>query len=98
MSVASYVKAPGAILDYSLTWGSWLLTGETIGTSTWAITSETTANLSDLSVLSSQISGGITTAWLQAGVVGTTYTASNTVTTSAGRTDERSITVTIQAR
>jgi len=98
MTVATYTKAPTAILDYSLTWGSWLLATETITLSSWAITSETTANGSDLTVLTSQINGAITTAWLQAGVVGTTYTASDTVTTSAGRTDTRSITLTIQPR
>ena len=105
MSVASYLKGPGNVtLDYSLDWGSWLLQGETITTSTWAITSEAAPVETDLFVEVNEsgpntlITGGITTAWLTQGTVGTVYEAVNTLVTSAGRTDERSIQITIQAR
>jgi len=73
--VASYTKAPGSTLDYSLDWGSWLQAGEII-----------------------VVVIAITTAWLQAGVVGVQYTVTNTVTTSLGRVDERSILVDVENR
>jgi hypothetical protein len=96
--VASYIKDPSAILDYSLDWGSWLQSNETISGATWAITPSQTAQTGDLAVKMSAVAGGVTTAWLQNGVVGCQYTASCTITTSLGRTDVRSISIDVEDR
>jgi len=96
--VASYTKAPGSTLDYSLDWGSWLQAGEIIVGSTWAITPSQAPQTGDATIQQSAVVIAITTAWLQAGVVGVQYTVTNTVTTSLGRVDERSILVDVENR
>lgn len=98
MNVNDYIKAPGATLDYSLDYRSWLLTGETINSSTWAITSDQAPVAGDMTQTQAVIAGGVTTVWLTAGALGTVYTAANTVITSGGRTDTRSIGLTITQR
>lgn len=74
--------APGAVLDYGFDWSAWLSTGETITGSTWAVDSGLTQSQSAWSPTVSIV-------FLAGGVSGTTYTATNTIMTSAGRTDSR---------
>ncbi len=92
MSIAAYLKAPGATLDFGNDWGSWLHAGETITASTWA------ASGTGLIVAGSSVASGTAIAWLSGGTVGTTYTVANRITTSQGRTDERTFTVQVVAR
>lgn len=92
MSIGNYPKAPGATLDYTLDWGSWLESGETISSSAWAIT-DPVASMGGVTVFQSNVIGNTTTVWLQGGADGITYTVSNTVRTTSGRIDTRSITV-----
>lgn len=102
MSIDTYIKAPGATLDYSLDWASWLAPGETILTSTWAVTGGSTPTADPLDLVQTQniiVPGAIsTTVWLTAGLSGVSYNAANTVVTSAGRTDTRSIEVQVWPR
>lgn len=72
-------KDPDELCDFSIDWEGRIGSGDTIQTSTWTVTG------AGLTVASSGISGTITTAWLQAGTVGTEYRVTNRITTSAGR-------------
>lgn len=98
LTVAKYVKDPGATLDYSLDWGSWLQANETIPSASWAITPSQDPQDADVVVANSSVTGSVTTVWLSSGVVGCQYRASCTVTTSAGRTDVRSILLDVELR
>lgn len=85
----TYIKDPEAILDYQWDWGDWLDSSETITSHT--VTAET-----GLIVDSSSESDGAVTAWLSGGTAGDDYEVVCHVVTSAGREDDR--TITIQAR
>jgi len=85
-------KDPQAVLDYTIDWTKWLdEAGDAIATSTWIVptglTKVTETNTTKLA-----------TVWLSGGTVGTNYTVTNRITTAAGRTDDRSITIRVQER
>jgi hypothetical protein len=100
MSVASYTKDPGATLDYSLDWGSWLQNGELITAAAWSVSLALGGSLEagDLSMTHNSVSGGVATAWFTAGVTGTQYLCACTITTSLGRMDVRSILIDVEPR
>lgn len=86
-----FLKDPDAILDYEFDWSAWLQSGETIAsnevTVIGSITKESvTAN--DTAVA----------AWVSGGTVGETATIACKITTSAARTDERTISLRIRER
>jgi len=89
--MTSFTKDPDAILDYSIEWSKWLA-GDQIQTSTWSVSDPSieTANASNTTTR--------TTVWLSEGVPGQPYTVTNRITTSGGRTDERSFTIQVQNR
>lgn len=78
-----FEHAPNAKLDYGFDWTAWLASDETISISTW--TTDTLTNSSP------QIAGKITSVFVEGGVVGTSYKIVNTITTSVGRVDSRTI-------
>lgn len=79
-----FEHAPNAKLDYGFDWTSWLASGETISTSSWTTDTLTSS--------SPQITDNkITSVFVEGGVVGTSYKIVNTVTTSVGRIDSRTI-------
>lgn len=89
MAEESFVKDPDAVLDFAFDWnnaskGPWLQTGETISSHT--ITVETGLTKDSNSELD-----GIVTVWLSGGTAGEQYIVACKVTTSLGRTDERSV-------
>lgn len=83
------VHAPGAILDYTFNWTEWLQQGETILTSVWSITPSLTLN-------NEQNQSGVTSVFVNGGVVNKIYYLTNTITTSVGRTDSRTIVLSCQ--
>jgi len=88
MSVRTFRKAPNEVLDYTFTWP--LATGETITLSTWSIVKEAGAmGAGDLTEDSSTNSDAASTIWLSAGLAETNYAVINRITTSDGRTYER---------
>lgn len=93
MSVAdkAWTKAPGAKLDYSVDWTDWLADGETISNVSWTVPS-------GLTKTTEGISGGICTAWLMGGTLGTLYIVVCTITTNVGRVDSRSLYITVANR
>lgn len=88
-----YTKDPDAVLDYSIDWSDWLPDTDTITASTYTVVSDA----ADAVVVDdSSFTTTTTTVWLTGGVVGTKYTVTNHITTSAGRQDDRSLTISIK--
>ena len=85
------LKDPSAVLDYVFDWTEWLATGETITDHT--ITADT-----GITVDSSAESDGKVTVWLSGGTAGINYKVACKITTSAGRTDERTIWIKVVER
>ena len=87
------IKDPAAVLDYSLDWSDWL-GADTIATSAWTVG----AGLTKVSDDSAGPAATYTTVWVSGGVNGTAYSCANTITTAAGRTNKRTITITVGTR
>jgi hypothetical protein len=89
------LKDPSAVLDYVFDWRPdtkpWLATGETITDHT--ITADT-----GITVDSSTEDAGKVTVWLSGGTAGVNYKVACKITTSAGRTDERTIWIKVTNR
>ncbi len=91
LTLQNPLKDPSAVLDYVFDWTEWLATGETITDHT--ITADT-----GITVDSSTESGGKVTVWLSGGTAGINYKVACKITTSAGRTDERTIWIKVVER
>lgn len=83
-------KDPDAIKDYICDWAEWL-NGDTIATSTWTVPVGITK-------VSDTHNNTEATIILSGGASGTTYTFVNRITTTGGRTDERSIQLKVQSQ
>ena len=90
-----FVKDPDAVLDYVFDWRDastpWLATSETIVDH--IITADT-----GLVVDSSTENNGKVTVWLSEGTAGINYKVACLITTTAGRTDERTIWIKVVER
>jgi len=92
LTLQNPLKDPSAVLDYAFDWTGWLAAGETI-----AVDSETGEKLititadTGITVDSSTESDGKVTVWLSGGTAGINYKVACLITTSAGRTDERTL-------
>jgi hypothetical protein len=87
----TFIKDPDAVLDYSADWSKWLA-GDQIQTSTWFVSDPALEAADDSYTTSRAI------VWLGLGVAGQSYTVTNRITTSGGRTDERSLVIQVQDR
>ena len=88
----TYDHDPNAVLDYAIDWSAWLDTGETLTASTWAIAPSGGITQTGAPA-ASFTAAGVATIWLTGGTAGTLYKVTNHITTSAGRQDDRSITI-----
>lgn len=87
-------KDPNARLDYGIDWSDWLPAGDSITSSTWTISgSDAALTQSEESHSSSQ-----TGVWLAGGTLGGQYTVTNHIVTTAGREDDRTLTIMIVQR
>ena len=99
LTLQNPLKDPSAVLDYVFDWTGWLATGETI-----AVDSETGEKLititADTGITdhSSTESDGKVTVWLSGGTAGINYKVACLITTTAGRTDERTIWIKVVER
>ena len=91
LTLQNPLKDPSAVLDYVFDWTEWLATGETIADHT--ITADT-----GITVDSSAEDAGKVTVWLSGGTAGINYKVACLITTSAGRTDERTIWIKVVER
>ena len=88
---STFIKDPSAVLDYAFDWSGWLQSGETIAS--YVITADT-----GIVVDSSAEAGGKVTVWLSGGTAGTSYRVACKITTSAARTDERTVWIQVSDR
>ena len=99
LTLQNPLKDPSAVLDYVFDWTGWLATGETI-----AVDSETGEKLititadTGITVDSWTEDDGKVTVWLSGGTAGINYKVACLITTSAGRTDERTIWIKVVER
>jgi len=89
--MTTFTKDPDAVLDYSIEWSKWLA-GDQIQTSAWSVSDPALEAAEDSNTATR------TTVWLSGGTVGQLYIVTNRITTSGGRTDERSFVIQIQGR
>jgi hypothetical protein len=87
-TVSQFTKDPNALLDYTIDWTDWL-DGDTIASSSWTPDAGLTATAPSHTTTAA-------TTWLSGGTVGATYRVTNRITTAAGRTDDRSLYITIK--
>lgn len=83
-------KDPDAVLDYTIDWSAWLVS-DTIATSDWSVQAGLTED-SDSNTTTTA------TVWLSGGAEGESYSVRNRITTAAGRTDDRTITIRVVER
>ena len=86
-----FLKDPSAVLDYTWDWSDWLATAETIS-------SHTVTAGSGLTKDSDSATTTAVTAWLSGGTLNRTYAVVCQVVTSASRTDERTLFITVRDR
>lgn len=86
-----FIKDPAAVLDYGFDWSEWLDENETIEQSTWSVPEGLTLD-------DSNHTGTLAVAWLSDGTAGSVHRVTNRITTSAGRTEERSLTIRVEER
>ena len=91
---APVLKDPDADLDWTIDWSGWLATGETIEESVWSAPDDSGIEVHD-SVLDEAKTKA--TAWLNGGAEGR-HLVTNSIVTSAGRKDNRSLLVTVRER
>ena len=92
LTLQNPLKDPSAVLDYVFDWKEeWLATGETI--TDYTITADT-----GITVDSPTEDDGKVTVWLSGGTAGINYKVACLITTSAGRTDERTIWIKVTDR
>jgi hypothetical protein len=86
----TYRKDPSAVKDYGIDWSDWLESADTIATSAWAVTAGITVDDD------TQFGDDGTTVTLSGGTAGEEYAAKNTITTTSGLTEERSILIIVE--
>ncbi len=90
-------KDPGAQLIYTYDWSEWLLTGDTLATASYEITTRSN-DPTPLLKISEGISGNFTYVELSEGALTKTYVVTVTVTTADGLTDVRTLRVLLTTR
>jgi hypothetical protein len=86
----TFLKDPGASLDYTIDWSGWLGT-DTIATSTWTAATGIAVGVTTNTTTSA-------TVWLSGGTVGQIYAVTNHIVTAAGRTDSRTLSIEVQVK
>jgi len=87
------IKDPDATLDYGVDWSDYLEAGETLTMSSWSATPA-----GELALTGEANGASSASVVVAGGTRGRVYRLTNRVTTSAGRTDERSITIRVEHR
>jgi hypothetical protein len=84
MNTQYHDKDVNSNLDYGIDWQYWLASGETIVSSMWIVPPELSLNSETFTIT-------MATVWLEGGTVGRVHTVTNRITTSSGRTEDRSL-------
>ena len=100
-------KAPASVLDYVMDWAAqtsgagesdWLVTGDTISTSTWVAQNGITVGSGANGAPAPSKTNTTATVWLLGGMNDVDYLVTNRIVTAAGRTHERSVLVQVRTR
>jgi hypothetical protein len=92
------VKNPGSTVDYQFSWTEYLAAqSDSISTAT-CVVDNPTGSEDDLTINSVSHDSTTVTVWVSAGVVGTIYQLTNTVTTAGTRTDTWTALIEIQEK
>jgi hypothetical protein len=85
--IAEFAHAFGSVLDYGVNWrgNKWLESDENIVTSTWQLVG------GDITLGQTYNANGVTSVFVSGALAGKIYRLVNTITTSKGRTDSRTI-------
>lgn len=84
----SYIeKDPAAQLTYVLNWADWMPQGDSLSSTTFAVSTITGA--SNVTIVSSGVQGNTAYVQLSGGSAGNTYVVTNTIVTTNGATDAR---------
>jgi hypothetical protein len=86
----TFTKDPNAVLDYSVDWSRWLA-GDEISTSEWIVPA-------GLTKITDTMTTTKTTVWLSGGTADQSYTVTNRIVTTGGRTEDRSFVVKVEER
>lgn len=98
MSLAVFTKDPDARLDYTIKWAAWLPSGDTIASVSWAVSGGDGLLTVGSGLYAPTVSGSSATVWLESGTAGMDYAVRARITTTAGRIDDRSVTVRVRER
>ena len=94
-------KDPDSVMDYGVDHSAWLDT-DTISASEWLIDNTLITapgqTVNGLTAGTSTFDATTTTIWLSGGTELSTYDLTNRVTTAAGRTDDRTMTVRVRQK
>lgn len=90
MALKKFIKDPNAKLDYTIDWSAWLESNND------TISAATVPNPpSGLTVVDPvQHTSTLSTVWLEGGTAGSSYDVTVHITTTGGRQDDRTITIT----
>lgn len=94
---APQYKDPDSTIDYTADWSSWL-GADTISSSTWLIDGVASSSVNGLTISTTSNTTTTATVWLQDGTELSQYTITNRVTTSGGRTEDRSFILTVRQK
>jgi len=86
-----FTKDPNDVLDYQISWASWLGASETIDTSMWIVPDGIVKN-SDTATTTT------TTIWLSGGINNTPFMVTNRIITNQGRTKDQSLLIQVVER
>jgi hypothetical protein len=86
-----FTKDPNAVLDYAIDWSDWLEVDDEIESAEWIVPEGITKDKQEESTSAAVI-------WLSGGTVGTKYNLTCRITTTEGRTDDRTICVKIKEK
>lgn len=93
----SAVKDSQATLDYTLDWSAWLSKGDTISSSSWSVSVDS-GDSNPLAITQQTHTTRQAVVWVSGGMSDRAYRLTNTITTAQGRTDQRSLSLSIRER
>lgn len=93
--MSTYLKAPDAVLDYTMDWAAGYLDVQTLVTSTWSIMPTEPGGLA---VQAQSVTTSKATATLIGGIAGHLYQLANHVVFSDGRADTRAVAIRVELR
>ena len=108
--IGRQLKDPDSIIDITFDWSDWLVSGDTISASAWAVSQQdldddgaeqAATDATPLTAASSPAASNTTTTttfWADNGTPGTIYRLRNRITTASSRVEDRTVEVEIVQR